>query len=418
MSGKMINIGGDANDANYRYKMPPLTTKIEGRGNGIKTVLMNIPDVAKALHTEPSYATKFFGMEVGALSQYDHKRNVGIVHGVHQSKELQTMMKKFIREFILCPKCKLPELQFKVHQKKNVLLQKCASCGWKGSNASNHKVKTYIINHPPQKKDKDKNKKAGKKDKRSKKDKKKKKGDEEEQDLPEGKDDFKELGWDNDDVWSVDTSEDAVAKRKQQEMATLATKSKRVKVDGNDGENEPKKKGKKGAANDDNSPPQILRNYINSAERSNLEILDEVKRISLARKYDQKKKLQLAIEALCKLDTLDNFIETLEKYKAILSTFTKNPADAKVFFGVLEEFVCRRNPDEFLGKVYKILECLYDNDIAEEDDMIKWAELDTDKAVIVDQDEAESIRQKAAPFIKWLRENDDESSEEDEDEES
>ena len=177
-----------------------------------------------------------------------------------------------------------------------------------------------------------------------------------------------------------------------------------------------KKKGKKKGVNDDNSPPQILRNYINSAERTNLEILDEVKRISLARKYDQKKKLQLAIEALCKLDTLDNFIESLVKYKAILSTFANNPADAKVFFGVLEEFVCRRNPDEFLGKVYKILECIYDNDIAEDEDKLKWADLPTDKAVIVDQDEAESIRSKAAPFIKWLRENEDESDDDEEEE--
>eukprot|EP01084_Bolivina_argentea_P232995 392534_1 len=110
MSNRMINIGGDANDINYRYKMSSLQTKIEGRGNGIKTVLMNISTVAKQLHTEPPYATKFFGMEVGALSQYDHKRNVGIVHGVHQTKELQKMLKKFINEFILCPKCKLPEL--------------------------------------------------------------------------------------------------------------------------------------------------------------------------------------------------------------------------------------------------------------------------------------------------------------------
>ncbi len=57
------------------------------------------------------------------LSQYDYKRNVGIVHGVHQTKELQTKLNTFIREFILCPKCKLPDLQFKVHQKKAVLLQ-------------------------------------------------------------------------------------------------------------------------------------------------------------------------------------------------------------------------------------------------------------------------------------------------------
>jgi len=118
MSSKMVNIGGDPNDVNYRYKMPPLSTKIEGRGNGIKTVLMNIVEVAKSLHTEPSYATKFFGMEVGAVSQFDTKRNVGIVNGVHQSQELQALLRKFISEFILCQKCKLPELQFKVHQKK------------------------------------------------------------------------------------------------------------------------------------------------------------------------------------------------------------------------------------------------------------------------------------------------------------
>jgi hypothetical protein len=79
---------------------------------------------------------------------------------------------------------------------------------------------------------------------------------------------------------------------------------------------------------------------------------------------------------------------------------------------VFEEFVLRRNPEAFLDSVYKILLCLYDNDIVGEEDLLAWADLETDKAVIVDQDEAERIREKAAPFIKWLRSLESDDSEE------
>lgn len=47
----MLNIPSTINDPNYRYKMPRLNLKIESKGNGIKTNIVNLPDVAKHLQT-------------------------------------------------------------------------------------------------------------------------------------------------------------------------------------------------------------------------------------------------------------------------------------------------------------------------------------------------------------------------------
>jgi hypothetical protein len=47
-----VNIGRNQDDASFRYKMPRLQVKIEGRGNGIKTVVTNMTEIAKALRID------------------------------------------------------------------------------------------------------------------------------------------------------------------------------------------------------------------------------------------------------------------------------------------------------------------------------------------------------------------------------
>lgn len=50
---KVVNIPSTIQDSNYRYKMPKMILKIEGKGNGIKTNITNLVDVATALDVDP-----------------------------------------------------------------------------------------------------------------------------------------------------------------------------------------------------------------------------------------------------------------------------------------------------------------------------------------------------------------------------
>ena len=143
----MLNIPSSNTDPSYRYKMPKLVTKIEGRGNGIKTNLVNMSEVSRALKTPASYPTKFFGIEVGAQSKYDDTLDRAIVNGAFEQPFMQEVLDRFIEKYILCAKCRLPELNMAIE--KRTIVAKCKACGWAGSLDNCHKLATFILNNPP-----------------------------------------------------------------------------------------------------------------------------------------------------------------------------------------------------------------------------------------------------------------------------
>ena len=75
----MLNVNRELHDPHYRYKMPRLVAKIEGRGNGIKTVISNMSDIATSLARPAEYPCKFFGFTLGAQTTIEKKKRIDIL---------------------------------------------------------------------------------------------------------------------------------------------------------------------------------------------------------------------------------------------------------------------------------------------------------------------------------------------------
>ncbi len=153
-----INIRSDVKDPFYRYKMEKLQSKIEGKGNGIKTVIVNLSSVAASLARPGAYVIKYFGFELGAQTNSNPSDDRWIINGAHEASKLQDYLDGFINKFVLCKKCKNPETDVVI--KDGRILLDCKACGQRSDVDLRLKLSGFILKNQP---------KAGKKNKADKK---------------------------------------------------------------------------------------------------------------------------------------------------------------------------------------------------------------------------------------------------------
>lgn len=134
--------------------------EIVGEGNGIKTVIPNMSDVARALSRPPTYPTKFFGSELGAQTSIDEKNDRYIVNGAHDATRLRELLDGFIEKFVLCGSCKNPETDL-ILTKNEMIIRDCKACGERTGVDMRHKLTTYILKNPPKKASKGKKSAGG-----------------------------------------------------------------------------------------------------------------------------------------------------------------------------------------------------------------------------------------------------------------
>jgi len=384
-----LNVNRNVQDSFYRYKMPRLVAKVEGKGNGIKTVIVNMVDVARALYRPPTYVTKYFGCELGAQTQFDIKAERYIVNGCHDGARLQDMLDGFIRRFVLCEKCDNPETVLKV--KKNLIGASCKACGHQYVLDMRHKLTTFIVKNPPEKEiDSQGSSLTEKKDRKKEKENKNGKKDSDDNDNGDDYDD-------DEGDWGEDVSDEAVTKRMKELSGGLGG----LVIDNDLEKPEEERinifykfvviKKNAGPINTGAGAKEVL------AEADRLEVRDK------------------APIVLCELLFNAMMIKErqIEKYANLLLRFThENQKAQKYLIGGVEKTI-KVHEATLMNKVPHIFKIFYEEDILEEEVLFEWAKKISKK--YVSKEIAQKIHDKAAPFIKWLKEAEEESDSEDSD---
>ncbi|KAM9786691.1 eukaryotic translation initiation factor 5 isoform 1-T3 [Syngnathus typhle] len=415
-----VNVNRSVSDQFYRYKMPRLIAKVEGKGNGIKTVIVNMVDVAKALNRPPTYPTKFFGCELGAQTQFDTKNDRYIVNGSHEANKLQDMLDGFIRKFVLCAECDNPETDLNVNPKKQTIGTSCKACGYRGMLDTRHKLCTFILKNPPEASDsgsttvkKEKEKKNRKKDKENGSG-SGEAGNQENIDAPDavvrsppplhassclyrcrsGSPAFQD-GDDDDDDWGEETTKEAQRRR----MEEISDHAKNLTL------SEDLEKPLEERVN-------LFYNFVKQRKENGTVDSADKEILAEAERLDVKAMGPLILSELL-FD--ENIREQLKKYKRHFLRFCHNNKKAQKYLLGGFECLVKLHQVQLLQRVPIILKDFYDADLLEEDVIFAWAEKVSKK--YVSKELAKEIRAKAAPFIKWLKEAEEESEGSDEDNE-
>lgn len=389
-----INICRENTDPFYRYKMPPIQLKVEGRGNGIKTAIPNLSEVARALGRPPSYVVKYFGSELGAQTNFNDQEDRYVVNGAHLAAELQDSLDGFINRFVLCGACKNPETQILV--KKNGFLQRdCKACGRITDIDLRHKLLSFILKNPPPST-------SGKKSATA------------QANVVGGGKSISDIAQDGESApKAADDDDDALTKKINAEAAALANQTVEVAdddwaVDMSKEAIEARARELEGLAlNDLQTKLTEFGEWVLADGKDNLpldvEIYKKIVELDLLQKPDV-----VLVLAQCLFS--EDVVAEIEEHLGLLAKLINLQEDfEKAFLGGLERFLGLEKPD-LIPQVPKILVKVYDKELVSEDIILSWGSKVSKK--YVPKDVLKKVRKAGKPFITWLKEADEESDDE------
>jgi len=406
--------------------MEKLQSKIEGKGNGIKTVIVNLSSVAQSLARPGAYVIKYFGFELGAQTNSNPADDRWIINGAHEASKLQDYLNGFITKFVLCKECKNPETDVVI--KDGHIVLDCKACGKRSDVDLRLKLSGFILKNQP--------KKGAKKDKAAKKAAReaKQNGNGDAKDNGNGDSNSDNGSGDGDlaieansddemtrqaeeldaprefkdDEWTVDMSAEAVKARQQQLPDDL--KQKLVLGGGDDDDEE-----------GGNSSYDQLGSWIISeaGEKGGVDKLDDVEIYLKAKELGIESKHRTLLVLMQTIFT-DDIAKQIPKRAGMLKKVSDNVEPIPEFanspqmvttekhqrslLGGLERFIGTLGKDN--PKIYdetsKVLILIYNADLVDEDVVKKWGSRASKK--YIDLATSKKVRKSADVFLTWLNE--------------
>ncbi|KAJ5114982.1 domain found in IF2B/IF5-domain-containing protein [Penicillium alfredii] len=113
------------------YKIPPPQCLREGNR---RTIFANIADIAKRMKRSDEHFMQFLFAELGTSGSVDGSRRL-VIKGRFQSRQLETVCRRYIMEYVTCKTCRSPDTELNKGENRLYFIT-CNSCGSRRSVAA------------------------------------------------------------------------------------------------------------------------------------------------------------------------------------------------------------------------------------------------------------------------------------------
>eukprot|EP01100_Stratorugosa_tubuloviscum_P016103 TRINITY_DN99_c2_g1_i1.p1 TRINITY_DN99_c2_g1~~TRINITY_DN99_c2_g1_i1.p1 ORF type:complete len:240 (-),score=99.92 TRINITY_DN99_c2_g1_i1:95-814(-) len=115
--------GGAAKQTRAKFQIPPIQL---GRDGNKKTIWVNFNDICRVMNRPPEHVLLYAFAELGTTGSVDGSQQL-VIKGRFQPKQLESVVRHYITEYVSCRTCKSPSTILKKENRLHFV--QCKACG-------------------------------------------------------------------------------------------------------------------------------------------------------------------------------------------------------------------------------------------------------------------------------------------------